>query len=123
MIQADINYPDYFPQPLLVTNQRQRGQTFERSNADTGLATQRAGFSFQPVKMDFSIVWSGVGAWLFENFFKSGLNDGMKWFNLKRKTPSGYKWVTCRFTEMYKSSALSNGAFSFTCKIEVFSND
>lgn len=122
MIKADVTYPDKFPSPLLASNTRKRGATFDRSNADTGLAAQRKGFEFQMVQMDFSIVCTHAQAWLFENFFKVGLDNGMKWFNLKRKTPRGYIEQTVRFTEMYKYTAIAGGLYSYTCSIEVFNN-
>lgn len=123
MIKADITYPDYFPSPLLSSNTRQRGLTFSRGDSNNGLATQRKAFTFQPVMMNFSIICDVFDAQMFENFFFKGLNNGVRWFNIKRKTPHGLKDITVRFTEMYKFTAVTNSLFKYDCKIEVLSND
>ena len=123
MIKADVTYPDYFPSPLLSTNNRTRGTTFNRSSDRGGLAHQEKGFTFQPVEMSFSIVCTFEEAQMFENFYYYALGNGIKWFNLTRFTPKGLIERPVRFIEPYTFSAIKNDRFTYSAKIEVLSND
>ena len=125
MIKADINFPDYLPLPLLHDGNRQKGQTFVRTDEKLGIAKQRKGFAFQTTIMNCSFVLSKEDAFLFENFFysKSGLNNGAKWFNMKRKTVDGIKILACRFTQPFESSPYNDsGYFSYKAQIEVIND-
>lgn len=123
MIKADVTYPDYFPSPLLSTNDRTRGTTFDRSSDRGGLAYQEKGFAFQPVEMVFSIVCSVAEAQMFESFYFHALNNGVKWFNLERLTPKGLIVRPVRFIDPYTFRAIKDDLFMYSSKIEVFSND
>lgn len=124
MIKAEIDYPDFLPLPLLSSNTRSKGQTFVRTDEKGGMAKQRKSFAFQNSEMPISFVFSVWQAFMFENFFysKSGLNNGCRWFNIKRRTADGLELITCRFIEPFVSSPVGSSHFSYNARVEVLND-
>lgn len=120
MIYADLDFPTYIGSPLLAERSAKRGATFDRGKTDTGFAFQSKGFAFQPTEMVFSIIVNSKQGIIFESFYysKSGLNKGVKWFNVERLMPEGLAKIPCRFISEPSFSILGDDAFKYTAKIE-----
>lgn len=98
------------------------GESFARTNMDSGYARQRRRFVSTPtavtVKWRFTTAELGV----FERFWNNEIQDGAAWFSVRLPNGQGMTAVRARFTEVYQVSGTdSPGAFDVAGKLETLS--
>lgn len=122
MIETELFYPAGLPNPLVENHTLKPVTPFIRTTMVSGRARQRRTFTSVPTLGVVDYIFRGdIQAAAFEAWFRDALNDGVEWFNSKRKTPLGLINVVCRFTDVYTGPTyLGNNLWRFSCPIEIW---
>ena len=122
MIETDIDYPKGLPWPEREEYTAQAVSPFVRTSMASGRARQRRRFTSVPVEYTVTWIFNGDNrAALFEAWFRDALNDGVEWFNMPMKTPTGTGYYVCRFIEMYSGpNPIGICSWRVSAKLEMF---
>lgn len=118
---ALIMQPQWLPEPLRDGYGLQHVSPLVRSSFVSGRSMPRRAYKATPSRVEVRWLLNDGQAALFEKWFQEVLDDGVKWFACRLRTPLGMDYYKTRFTDIYDGPALSNGnQWVFTAVLEIY---
>ncbi len=122
-ITTSVNWPETLPPPLIDGYAASPVSPVLRTELESGRAIMRRRYVSTPVMLAVSWLLNDEQAGIFESFFYSTLEDGIKWFNIVLRLPgkADEERVAVRFTDIYSGPVLTGGMlWEYTATLEMW---